>query len=328
MPRQPHVYKHPVTLQISLAPSDYHHAHVLLQHQVRAWHGQYDELLITIDMHRSSGRFSARWEEGRELIVPLAESIPGARVVIVDYSSAAQSKVSGEFFGGTPVPLKDFRGGPYYSYFFALSEAKHDYVFHTDSDVFFGGSSSTWINEAIEHMASHANVLFAAPLPGPPHPDGSLLTLEAKPDAHDSHSFIFEAMSTRLFLMDRDRFRTAVGALKPRRPSLRSTVIALLEGNPAQDLPEHLFTSAMSKTGLVRRDFLGKQGGRWSLHPPYRCADFYEKLPSLVAAVERGEVPEAQRGCHDFNGSMVDWSEAYAALTQNRLWHRLLRKCG
>ena len=317
----------PVTLQISLAPSDYAHARLLLPHQIRAWRGQVGEILLTVDMHRSAGRFAARWEEGRDQIIPLARSIPGARVLEVDRSPEAQARVAAEFFGGrVPVPDKDFRGGPYYAYFFALAAAAHDCVLHADSDLFFGGLSPTWIAEALADQAAHPQVLFSAPLPGPPADDGRLHSQVAEPVAGHTHSHEFRTMSTRLFLLSRGRFRTAVGALSPRRPSLRNTVKALLERNPAEDLPEHLFSSAMQARGLVRREFLGAAPGMWHLHPPYRCADFYQKIPALIARCEAGDLPAGQRGDHDFNASLVDWSEALLALRANRWWRRLLQR--
>jgi hypothetical protein len=316
----------PVTLQISLAPSDYRHARELLPHQLRVWRGQVAEVLLTVDFHRSSGRFSARWEEGKDKIIDLAQSQPGARVVIVDYGPAAMARVSTEFFGGQPVPAKDFRGGPYYSYFFGMAEARQTYVLHTDSDMFFGGGSQTWLAEAVGHMDANPEVLFAAPLPGPPTADGRLRSQEAVPEGETPHAFRFDTMSTRLFLVDRRRFRATIGALRPQRPpSLRSVMKAMVEGNPPQDLPEHLFSRAMHTRGLVRREFLGTAPGMWSLHPPYRSADFYRRLPELVQRVESGDLPAAQAGDHDMNSSLVDWSEALAALTQNRWWKRLLR---
>ena len=57
--------------------------------------------------------------------------------------------------------------------------------------------------------------------------------------------------------------------------------------------------------------------------PAVSCADFYAKLPELVRRVVTGDIPAAQRGDHDLNASMVDWSEATAALRQNRWWKRL-----
>jgi len=315
----------PVTLQISLAPSDWRHAQVLLEHQVRAWRGQVAEILLTVDFHRSSGRFSANWAEGESNILPLARSITGARVVPVDYGAASQARVAGEFFGGRPVPTKDFRGGPYYSYFFGLAEAQHDHVLHADSDMFFGGGSKTWLAEAVTHMQRHPEILLSAPLPGPPRADGRLLTLAATREPDAPLAYLSDGMSSRLFLMSRTRFRTAIGALHARRPpALKNSLIALLEGNPPRDLPEHLFTDAMRTHGLLRREFLGEAPGMWSLHPPYRGADFYRKLPELVGRIESNDMPDGQRGCHDLNASMVDWSEGEAALRHNRLWRRLL----
>jgi hypothetical protein len=48
-------------------------------------------------------------------------------------------------------------------------------------------------------------------------------------------------------------------------------------------------------------------------------------LPELVRRVEAGDIPAAQRGDHDLNASLVDWSEATTALRQNRWWKRLFR---
>jgi hypothetical protein len=316
----------PATLQINLAPSDYRHAREILPHQVRAWAGQVDEVLLTVDFHKSAGRFSARWAEGEKLILPLAQSIPGARVVPVDYGREARARVSAGFFGGRPVPEKDFRGGPYYGYFFGLQEARHDLVLHADSDLLFGGRSGTWMEEAAREMELHPEVLLSAPLPGPPAADGKLHSQTASAEPGAAYAFRFDSMSTRLFLLSRQRFRDAVGALRPRRPpALRDNLKALVEGNPAADLPEHLFTRAMRSRGLVRREFLGSAPGMWSLHPPYRCADFYNRLPELVRRVEAGDMPEGQRGDHDINASLVDWTEALEGLRTHRWWKRLLR---
>ncbi len=312
----------PITLQISLAPSDYLHACVLLPHQVRTWRGQVAEILLTIDFHRSAGRFSERWTEGGNQILPLAQSIPDARVLTVDYDPTSKARVSTEFFGGRPVPAKDFRGGPYYAYFFGLNAAQNDLVLHVDSDLLFGGGSPTWLAEAAEEMAQHPEVMFSGPLPGPPAPDGRLHSQSGLAEPGMPFAFRFATMSTRLFLISRQRFRTAIGELRPRRPAIRNTIKAIVEGNPPEDLPEHVFAASMGARGLIRREFLGKAPGMWSLHPPYRCADFFQKLPELVRRVEAGDIPDGQRGDHDINASLVDWGDAIAALARNRWWRR------
>lgn len=314
----------PVTLQISLAPSDYAHARYLLAHQVATWRGQVDEILLSIDLHRSGGRFSARWAEGRDLIRPLAEAVPGARVVAVDYAEPIRRAVAAQFFlpGTGALPAKDYRGGPFYSYFFALQAARHDHVLHLDSDMFFGGRSGSWLDEALEVFRTRGEVLFTAPLPGPPAP-GGLRQLDGRRVGSGSPAYDFAAMSTRLFLVDRRRFEADFGRLSLRPPRLRARLQAWLDGNPAADLPEHLMTTNLRRRGFCRHEFLGQPPGMWSLHPPYRCAEFYRRLPELIDRVERGDLPTGQYGDHDLNDSFIDWTEARAAMHQNRWWRRL-----
>jgi hypothetical protein len=61
----------------------------------------------------------------------------------------------------------------------------------------------------------------------------------------------------------------------------------------------------------------------WSVHPPYRSARFYERLPGLIEEIESGRIPEAARGHHDVHDSMVDWSDARRLI--DPLWRRALK---
>ncbi len=311
----------PVTLQVSLAPSDFRLASHILPHQVRTWRGQVAEILLTIDLHRSQGRFADDWAQGRDNIMALANSVEGARVLAVD--DAAAAAVSAEFFGGRPIPRKDHRGGPYYSYFFALHAATHRHVLHCDADMMFGGGSQTWLAEACELLARQPDILVTAPLPGPPAPDGRLRELPGTRHSGSEYTYEFPDMSTRVFLLDRDRWRSRVGGLVPRLADARGVVLALLEGNAPRQLPEKLITAEMSRHGLRRVDFLGRAPGMWSLHPPYRGADFFAKLPTLVTRVEAGDMPAAQLGFHDVCDELVDWSEGRRKLAERRWWRRL-----
>jgi hypothetical protein len=313
----------PVTLQISLAPSDHRLAVHTLPHQVRTWRGQVDEILLTIDLHRSAGRFADDWEAGRDNILALARSIDGARIVEVDYGETAAAAVAREFFGGRRVPAKEHRGGPYYAYFFGLHAATHRHVLHCDADMMFGGGSSTWLAEACALLDREPDIFVTAPLPGPPAPDGRLVELPGERVAGPGLAYRFHEMSSRAFLLDRQRFHARIGALRPELAPLRGLLLALLEGNAPREVPERLLTRAMARHGLRRVDFLGASPGMWTLHPPYRCADFYRNLPELVRRVETGDMPAAQLGLHDVGDSLVDWSEARARLTQRRWWRRL-----
>lgn len=313
----------PITLQISLAPSDHRLAREILPHQIRTWRGQVAEILLTIDLHRSAGRFADDWEQGRENILALARSVDGARIVEVDYGKAAAAAIAQEFFGGRSVPKKDHRGGPYYSYFFGLHAASHRHILHCDADMMFGGGAATWLAEACALLEKEPDVLVTAPLPGPPAPDGHLTELRGERLPGPGVAYEFHEMSSRVFLLDRSRFQTRIGALRPDLAPLRGLLLALLEGNAPRELPERLLTRAMAQRGLRRVDFLGTNPGMWSLHPPYRCADFYNKLPELVRRVEGGDMPAEQLGFHDVGDSLVDWTEARERLAQRRWWKRL-----
>lgn len=318
-----------VTLQISLAPSDWRHAQVVLPHQLRLWGAQVDEVLLTVDERRSPGRFggATAWEEACRRLADLTAGLAGARVETVRYDPASARAVAAGFCGGAPVPAKDWRGGPYYSYLYALHAASHDWVFHLDSDLLFGGGSTHWVEEALEAAQADPRLVFLSPLPGPPRADHRLAQPGAVPVAVAGHAgFRFAEMSTRLFLCDRRRLATVLGPVSRRRPGARARVLALLDGTPAWELPEVVLSAAMRRAGAWRFDFEGSAPGCWSLHPPYRTDAFYEGLPQLVRRIEAGDVPDAQRGDPDVNDSMVDWGPARARLRQQRWWRRLWRR--
>lgn len=314
----------PVTLQINLAPTDYRHARLLLPHQLKTWSSQVAEILLVVDLRKGAGRFAEGWETNRREILELVGSVPGARVLEVDYSDKARAAISEEFFGGGPVPIKDHRGGPAYCYFFGLHAAANDYVLHTDADMFFGGGSKTWLAEALDLYRDNADVLVTAPLSGPPSPIGRMRHLAGVPAQRSGvDGFVLPRMSTRLFLLSRARLRERLGVLVPHAPKLRSCLIACIDGNPLQEIPEDVITEQMQGAGMIRFEFAGRAPGCWSLHPPYRSEDFYRKLPELISRIESGTLPEGQLGDHDLNESLVDWSEAYARMARRRWWHRL-----
>lgn len=111
------------TLQINLAPSDWLHAKHTLPHQLRQFAHQVDEILLTLDLHRSAGRFAEGWEERlpqiKLLIDECCNQYPHAHLKEVDYSPEIVAKVSAMFFGGRSIPPKDFRGGLFIPTFLA-----------------------------------------------------------------------------------------------------------------------------------------------------------------------------------------------------------------
>jgi hypothetical protein len=317
----------PVTLQINVAPTDLPHAKCTLPHQLRQWAGQVQEVLFTLDLHRTAhgGRFGEAWEERRgpmqELLTNLCEQYPTARVESVDYDPAVMRAVAHEFLSNPEMPAKDTKGAPIYPYFHGLHSARHDLVLHLDSDLMFGGGSQTWTAEAAELLGANGDVLTCSPLPGPPTADATLRTQSGERFAHDSPAFRFHTFSSRLFLIDRRRLRERVLPLELTGPiRLVSRLKAKLHGNPPYGAAEIAIGHAMVKAGLSRVDFLGAEPGMWSLHPPFRSPEFYEALPRLIERIEASEVPETQRGDYDLNDSMLDWSSARRRAQVRRIW--------
>lgn len=320
-----------VTLQISLAPSDFPHARHILPHQLRQWADQVQEILLVVDLHRSpNSRFAVAWEERRplldRLVTDCAARYPHARVVEVDYGEAAARGVADRWFRGQRVPVKDLRGGPFYSYFFALDAARHDLVLHADSDILFGGGAPRWTDDALALMDADEHVLTTSPFPGPPTADGTLHNQPATRYPGASLAYRFGHVSTRVFALSRSRFAARIGGLHASRPGPRGLVRAMLQHQPLYDMPENILSRAMRDHDLVRVDLLGTSPGMWTLHPPHRSALFYDQLPALIDRVERGDIPDGQRGCYDINDSLIDWSSARAAIRARPWWQRLAKR--
>jgi hypothetical protein len=312
-------------MQVNLAPTDLRHVREILPHELRQLGQQVDEVLLVIDLNRNPLVDPVVWSDGerglREFLAGLSADHPHLRVIDVDDSPQVAAQVSDEFFGGEMIPAKDWRGAPIYPYFFGLWAARNNYVLHMDSDMLYGGGSQTWVAEAVELLRSRPDVLVCSPLPGPPRADGTLTTQTLPREPHATLAFRADGISTRIFMIDRARFRDRVGRIAIPKPTREKRLLALVDGYTPHDPAEQLMSLAMNRGGLARIDFLGTGEGMWSLHPPYRGELFYSRLPWLIGAIERGEVSEAQRGDFDVNDSMIDWSGVRPTRRDRVRWH-------
>ncbi|WPU91657.1 hypothetical protein SNE25_20270 [Mucilaginibacter sabulilitoris] len=310
-----------VSLQINLFPGDYPHVRHILPHQLKTLSAQVDEIILTIDTKPSKGRFAAGWQEYSEIFEDFLhfEIKPffNVRIIPVDYNEKVKAAISNFFFNNSDMPGKDFRGGPFYAYFFGLYSTTHDLVFHLDSDILLGGSSQKWITEARSIFDADPRCFTISPLPGPPHPRGVLIGQPGAIKIGD-YKYQFNGMSTRLFLLNKVAFRQQ--KLTINKPGLRDQLKAMVQGNPNADLPEHIISAFMKKHNRTRIDFLGSGSGLWSLHPPYRTKAFYEQLQSVVKLVELNQLPENQNGFYDLIDEVCDWGEARTNLIRNRWW--------
>jgi hypothetical protein len=295
---------------VNVAPVDLPHAETTLRHQLRTWGGQVARVIYTLDLAKSPGPRGVDYEQHRpameQLIERLAATSPTYRAVTVDYSPEAVGRVGAAFFAGASPPTKDCYGAPFYAYFDGLASVDTRYVLHMDSDMLFGGGSQTWIGEAIELLESRSNVLFVAPFGGPPSADprvtrkerrrelnaqpfGSLPVLESV----DPRTKRFGHVGSRIFFTDLDRLRGAGPfSAYDAPPWSRGSNLATTPFLPA----ESTLSAAMRDGGWVRLDYLGTGAGMWRLHPAQRGSAYAANLPHVIAALERGAIPDYQRG--------------------------------
>ncbi len=315
----------PITVQINLAPSDFKHSIYLLIHHLEMFSGITEKILLVVDLHKSKGRFSDNWEDGKNklfnLINSLQKEFKELEVREVDYSKNIE--IGQTFFNSSFCPVKDFRGGPYYAYLFGIYICKSEYVFHVDSDIIFSGDSYKWLSQAILKLEENQNIISCSPLPGPPHPDKIIYNNQIE-DQKEQYSYLFDSFSTRLFLINKAHFINEMLPLPLEKANLKSRIKGTVEGNGVYELPENVITSQLRNKSKYRLDFYGHPGF-YSLHPPYRNEQFYKELPMLIEKVKNDLVPHEQRGHYDVNNSMIDWSNAILKIKKNRWWKRILK---
>lgn len=319
----------PVTFQINTTAGDYRHSQYLLKHQIELFHDQVGEILITYDSNPKKKITSTEVGDYHNKMLRLIDDLKKYYHKInfqrVDYTPEAQKKVTLSFFNKL-IPLHDFRGAPIYAYYYGIYQAKYDYVFHIDSDMFFGGLSKTWISEAIDIMNQDEKVLVVSPLPGPPHPEKLLLgqrdfrLLDA-----NTHAYMFRQVSTRVFMINRKKiFKN----LRPLKPVVKHRILAYLEGFSDIQTLEMMITAFMKEKGYYRIDFLGKGPGLWTLHPNYRSSDFYRQIPDIIERIKKMDIPSEQYGHYNLTDNFIDWGEGIENFKKNRLRNRLLKKIG
>lgn len=332
-------------MQINMHPFDAPHVIHTLPHQIRVWETQVDRILLTVDTGQvNAGRYKGHgFEAAKARLFAFLESMqnhhPKLHIDTVDYGPQARQKLGQLFFSKTPNhPDKAFDGGPFYVYFYGLMRANARYVLHMDSDMLFGGGSTTWMNEAIALLETQPDALVVCPFSGPPKDGGDInlslhigmpgvkyMSLPEKLQL-DIPAWRFPTVSTRIFMIDMERFQNRVGSLELLRPNFKRRIRSYAFNQKPLSMPaEEVLSANMISRKLCRLDYMGTGKGMYSLHPPYRSPQFYIALPALIKRIEKGDIPESQRGDFDINSSMMDWSTALAGKTRSKRYIKALK---
>ena len=166
----------PISMQITLTPSDLAEARVLLPHQIRVWGNQVDDILVLVDLPPWRSRNQAALQAQHELAGFLDRQRalhPHLDWKLMDYSREAVARVQETFYGGRRVPMHDYRNRPIYGYLHLLLATWHDLVFHIDGDMMFGGGSQTWMAEALDQLTRRPELLAATRFPAHHGPTAS-----------------------------------------------------------------------------------------------------------------------------------------------------------
>ena len=314
----------PISMQITLTPSDLPEARVLLPHQIRVWGNQVDDILVLVDLPPWRTRDAAAVRAQHELAGFLDQQRalhPQLDWKLMDYSREAIAGVQETFYGGHRVPMHDYRNRPIYGYLHLLLATRHDLVFHIDGDMMFGGGSQSWMAEARDQLARRPELLACNPLPGPPRADGKLLSqrVSPTPELGASYAYRFPTLSYRVFLLDRRVMAERLAPLHTEWPSpLRSVTSVLRTRRRPHALLEQVIANAMRREGQWRLDFLGVGRGMWSLHPRIRGPRFKRALPELLRLVEAEEVHPRQRGEYDLTEEMLRMAESGGRVAARR----------
>jgi len=302
----------PISLQINVAPVDMAFLEPILRHQLSYFANLCEEVVLTLETQKAkNSRWSSSdWDSNlvrvEKLYNQLKKLYPNLTLSKIDYSEEVRREVSDFFLtNGQLLPLKDFRGGPYYSYYFGIFSCKSKYVLHMDSDLIFHGDPKLWLDEALEVLQKDNSAFLCSPLVGPPMLEGQPIPTDNRKKynptgtyGEQSHSFTYKDISTRIFLIEKEQLN---GFAIMTRPHLDQWIKAIWRKIPAYHTPENSLSEALQKNGMYRVDFLGRGSGLWSYHPPRKKSEeFLEMLPHIIREIEKGFFTESQRGHHRF----------------------------
>lgn len=280
----------PVTLQISLSPLDMAHAALIVPHQLQHFASQCQQVLLVWDLdpglRYQEVAFRQRWDQGVAFIElfhqALQQEFPQLESLHLKASdtraeAAVRPYIASLNTGSAAIPAKDFRGGPFLSYLYALASARFDHVLHLDSDMMFAGNSSGWVASALEALQADSDLFCVSPPGGP---------LKNRPATR--HVFF----TTRHFLSDRRRWLNQI-QLQIRPQTFTDELAKEIHA----EVLENTLSQWMQQQGLFRLDHAGPDAGFCSLHPPVPPhRDFMTCLPKLLDALSQGWMPECQYG--------------------------------
>ena len=221
------------------------------------------------------------------------------RVVDISYAKADTSTVLRRYFGKGVWETHNWRGYPTYGSIFSLERCGSEFVLHFDSDMLVHRAQDhDWVRRGMELIDSRDDVLFAAPLSGPPAADGGLRQRGVDYQLDPDGFYAFREWTSRKYLVRLERLHDLL-PIRPMWLSWKRRLLSQITRRSALQNFEILVTRRMAEANLLRADLTSPKA--WTLHTPEHGDEFLKKLPSIIERVEAGDFPDGQAGDYDLD---------------------------
>jgi hypothetical protein len=297
-----------VELSVNVYEGDMDFVDATYRHVLGQLAGRPDVQRLVVDRSTPSGRFSASSGERRlDACVSrlLDEGLVDA-VTDVDWGELAVRRTMERYFGDPAAPTRCSSGTPIYQYLAAIDACASPYLLHLDSDMLLHlGDGARWIDEGIDHIQQNRHVAIVTPEGGPPNATSTSDWIRGpRRTDHRQRWHASEGVSTRIFLMDVQRFR--------------SRAVPLVPAEPGETL-ERTLTHTFHLRGLERHSL--NDDHNYALHPRRHNENHRRYLPGLIALVESGRAPYRRTGFRwDMRTEGRHFAPWWLAIQRERLW--------
>jgi len=298
---------HPVTLTLMVARTDVRWIEAMLRHLCGMHRKSVAQILVFVDTAPLGPAYRDRpgvgtMEELREILAKVLNEGLIDAVKDIPYDATTRKQIYQKYFGQDLRVTHNFRGYPVLGSIYSIEEVPTDWVLHFDSDILLHQKTGVdWVGEAIDLMTRREEILFAAPLPGPPRTDGVLLQ-RGLPYKDETSFYSFKKFSSRIYLFSKKRLQRLL-PIEPKYISWKRRLWQGITGQSALWNWEIMVSEALKTSPLIRADL--KNPNCWTLHTPDHGPEFVKNLPEIIQKVEAGWFPASQAG--DYDMILKDW---------------------
>ncbi len=229
------------------------------------------------------------------------------RVVDINYNSSDRDRLYRKHFGTSIRCTHNFKGYPILGSIFTIESCKSDYMLHFDSDMLLHQQPNySWIEEGVQLMQQHPQMMFVRPLAGPPTKDGKIYQYIAY-ETISEQFFKFKFFGSRVYLLDCKRFDRLLplpviwhsyrNEWLNNLPVQLQTFLNNMTGKGKLNSWEVMVSKKLEQTEYYRGDLTTPNA--WTLHPKDRSSAFIQALPRIIARIEAGDYPPQQAGHYD-----------------------------